>query len=59
MELSKDSFVDKELNEQFSDLLYKVSLRDGPSINVYVMLEHKSFPEPLIAFYLLRYMVKI
>ncbi|MCK4390489.1 MAG: Rpn family recombination-promoting nuclease/putative transposase [Desulfobacterales bacterium] len=59
LELSKDSFVDKELSEYFSDLLYKVELRDGRAIYVYVLLEHKSYPEPLIAFDLLRYMVEI
>jgi predicted transposase/invertase (TIGR01784 family) len=59
LELSKDSFVDTELREYFSDLLYKVDLRDGRAVYVYVLLEHKSYPEPLIAFHLLRYMVEI
>jgi predicted transposase/invertase (TIGR01784 family) len=59
LELSKDSFVDKELSEYFSDLLYKVELRDGRAVYVYVLLEHKSYPEPFVAFDLLRYMVRI
>ena len=59
LELTKDSFVNKELSEYFSDLLYKVDLRDGRAVYVYVLLEHKSYPEPLIAFDLLRYMVEI
>ncbi len=59
LEMSKDSFVDKELQERFSDLLYKVSLRDGGDAYVYILFEHKSYPEPLIAFHLLRYMVRI
>ena len=50
LELSKDSFVDKELSEYFSDLLYKVELRDGRAVYVYVLLEHKSYPEPFVAF---------
>jgi len=57
--LRKDSFVDKELGAYFSDLLYQASLKDGTDSYVYVLFEHKSYPEPMIAFHLLRYMVKI
>jgi len=57
--LKKDSFVDKELRVYFSDLLYQASLKDGSESYVYLLFEHKSYPEPLIAFQLLRYMVKI
>jgi predicted transposase/invertase (TIGR01784 family) len=55
----KDSFVDAELHEHFSDLLSKVDLRGGGEAYVYVLFEHKSHPEPLIAFQLLRYMVRV
>jgi len=58
-ELVKDSFVDAELREHFSDLLCEVSLRAGGGAYVYVLFEHKSYPEPLIAFQLLRYMVRV
>ena len=57
--LKKDSFVDKELAAYFSDLLYQTSLKDGTDSYVYVLFEHKSYPEPLVAFHLLRYMVRI
>ncbi|MCP4682856.1 MAG: Rpn family recombination-promoting nuclease/putative transposase [Desulfobacterales bacterium] len=59
LEIQKDSFVDKELREHFSDILYKVDLIDAGSTYVYILFEHKSFPEPMIALHLLRYMVKI
>ncbi len=59
LEMSKDSFIDQELQTHFSDLLYKVNLRDGRAAYVYVLFEHKSYPERLIAFHLLRYMVKV
>jgi len=66
LELSKDSFVDQELQAHFSDLLYQVDLRSSPEGDVpggkayvYVLFEHKSYPEPLIALQLLRYMVRI
>ena len=57
--LRKDSFVDEELWEHFSDLLYRVNLKDGQEAHVYVLFEHKSHAEPLVAFQLLRYMVQI
>ena len=59
LRISKDSFIDKELAVSSSDLLYEVNLKDGSDAYVYLLFEHKSFPEPLIAFHLLRYMVKI
>ncbi len=58
-ELTKDSFVDKELRENFSDILGKVRLKDGTKAYIYILLEHKSYPEPLTGFQLLRYMVRI
>jgi predicted transposase/invertase (TIGR01784 family) len=58
-QLRKDSFVDLALQEHFSDLLYEVQLKEGQDAYVYVLFEHKSYPEPLIAFQLLRYLVRI
>jgi predicted transposase/invertase (TIGR01784 family) len=58
--LLKDSFIDPGLQEHFSDLLYQVALRKGGSpAYVYVLFEHKSYPDPMVAFQLLRYMVRI
>jgi len=67
LEIAKDSFIEKELSEYFSDLLYQLRLSgfrsDIPQGSqagyVYVLFEHKSFPERWIAFHLLRYQVKI
>ncbi|MEW6365168.1 MAG: Rpn family recombination-promoting nuclease/putative transposase [Acidobacteriota bacterium] len=59
LEMEKDSFVDEGLREHFSDVLYKASLRDGSGVFVYLLFEHKSYPEPLVALQLLRYMLKI
>ena len=58
-ELVKDSFVDQEMQEHLADLLYQVSLRTGEDAYVYVLFEHKSYPDPQIAFQLLRYMVRV
>ncbi len=61
----KDSFVDEELRDHFTDLLYRTRLRDestggeGDEAYVYLLFEHKSYPEPWVAFQLLRYIVRI
>ncbi|MBW2740001.1 MAG: Rpn family recombination-promoting nuclease/putative transposase, partial [Deltaproteobacteria bacterium] len=57
--VSKDSFVDKELREHFSDIIYQVDLKQGDSAYIYLLFEHKSYSDPLIALHLLRYMIKI
>ena len=59
LELTKDSFVDEALRDHFSDLLYQLRLRDGSTARVYLLFEHKSYPAELVAFQLLRYMVRI
>ncbi len=57
--LSKGSFVDANLKEYFSDLLYQVDFQGGQQGFVYILFEHKSYPAPDIAFQLLRYMTRI
>ena len=54
----KDSFIDKELREHFSDILYTVQFR-GTELHIYLLFEHKSYREPLVALQILRYKVKI
>lgn len=59
LELLKDSFVDEDLREHFSDLRYKIDRQGGRKVFVYLLLEHKSFEEQFVLFQLLRYRVKI
>ena len=59
IETVKDSFVDAELREYFSDLLFKVGTSEGGDAYVYVLFEHKSHPDAMVAFQVLRYMVRI
>jgi predicted transposase/invertase (TIGR01784 family) len=65
LELQKDSFITADLEEYFSDLLYRCLLREDPiqaegdGIFVYLLLEHKSSPERLTPLQLLEYMVRI
>jgi len=58
LSIFKDSFIEKELQEYFSDILYKVEIKDQPAW-IYLLFEHKSHPDSFVAFQLLRYMVKI
>jgi len=54
-----DTFVDDELRAHYTDLLFAVRLTDNRPAAVYVLFEHKSFPDVRVAFQLLRYMVRI
>jgi predicted transposase/invertase (TIGR01784 family) len=53
------TFVDEELRSSQSDRLFEVSLRDGRPALLYVLLEHKSTPDPRTPLQLLGYMVRI
>jgi predicted transposase/invertase (TIGR01784 family) len=55
LEILKDSFVQDDLREYFSDLVYKVSL-SGRSSYVYLLFEHKSHPEKHVSLQLLSYL---
>jgi len=59
LEISKDSFIEKELADYYSDILYRVNLTDGSQGLVYVLFEHKSYYDRDVHLQLLEYMVKI
>ncbi|MEI3612462.1 Rpn family recombination-promoting nuclease/putative transposase [Pseudogracilibacillus sp. SO30301A] len=54
----KDSFINKELEEGFSDLLFSADI-DGRKGYIYFLFEHKSYPDKTVVFQLLKYMTKI
>lgn len=58
LQLSSHSFVDKDLEEKFSDLLYNVQVY-GKESHFYLLVEHQSEPDISMAFRLLEYQVKI
>lgn len=58
LSLSKDSFVEKELEEVFSDILFEVKLNDKKSY-FYLLFEHKSYSYKKVSFQLLKYMLQI
>ena len=46
LELQKDSFIAPDLQEYFSDLLYRAQAKDGETdVYIYLLLEHKSWIE--------------
>jgi hypothetical protein len=53
------SFVDEELRQHHSDLLFRVQLNTGGDAFAYVLMEHKSSPDPVARLQLLRYIVRI
>ena len=57
--LQEGSFIDEEMREHQTDLLYQVQLKDGGTATIYLLFEHKSFPDVLVALQLLRYMVNL
>jgi predicted transposase/invertase (TIGR01784 family) len=58
LEPQKDSFVNEELQEGFSDLLFKANINNREGY-IYFLFEHKSYTSKDIAFQLLKYMVEI
>ena len=58
LEPQKDSFINKELQESFSDLLFKANINNREGY-LYFLFEHKSYPSRDVAFQLLKYMVEI
>jgi predicted transposase/invertase (TIGR01784 family) len=54
-----ETFVDEHLRSYHSDMVFTVRLTDNRPAVVYVLFEHKSYPDARVAFQLLRYMVRI
>jgi predicted transposase YdaD len=59
LEICKDSFIEADLSDYYSDMLYRVKFRDGSAGSVYVLFEHKSYYDKYVHLQLLEYMVKI
>jgi predicted transposase YdaD len=53
------SFVDEQLREHHSDLLFRVHLKAGSEAFAYLLLEHKSSPDEGARLQLLRYVVRV
>lgn len=57
--LQDGSFVDEEMQTHHTDLVYQVRLTNSRQAYLYFLFEHKSYPDPLVAFQLLRYMTRL
>ncbi|QTA86181.1 Rpn family recombination-promoting nuclease/putative transposase [Desulfonema magnum] len=58
LNIIKDSFIDRELREHFSDILYTARFRNT-DLYIYLLFEHKSYRENPEALQILRYKVRI
>ena len=59
MELDNNSYLDDELKEYFSDIVYKTHYKKEHKIRVCFLYEHKSYQPEYIHLQLLRYMLNI
>lgn len=60
LSIEPNSYIDNELREKFSDIVYKLSLKDkSSSIYVYVLIEHQSSAERLMPLRILQYQIEI
>ena len=58
-ELLDGEFIDETLQGSQSDRLFRARLKEGGEVLLYVLIDHKSYPEPGIILQLLGYMVRI
>lgn len=54
----ESTFIDEDLHKHQSDLLINARIKDQP-LNIYLLFEHKSSPDPAIGLQLLRYQIRI
>jgi len=60
LRISNVKFVDKKLEDYFSDLLYEINLKSSRKrALIYLLFEHKCWEEWFICLQLLKYMVRI
>ena len=55
----KENFVGLEWDESRTDMLYRLPLKTGSEIYIYLLFEHKSYYDPKIYIQLLEYISKI
>jgi len=58
LEPQKDSFINEELQEVFSDMLFRVNINKKEGY-LYFLFEHKSYISKNVSFQLLKYMLEI
>jgi predicted transposase/invertase (TIGR01784 family) len=58
IQIVKDSFIEEDLQETFSDILYKTAIQEKDAY-IYILFEHKSYPYKLITIQFLKYIISI
>ena len=58
LETQNGTFLDEDLKEEFSDLLFKVSINNKDSY-IYMLFEHKSYRDRMVIFQVMKYMINI
>lgn len=58
IQIAKDTFIEKDLHEYYSDLLYHVRFNDEKGY-IFLLFEHKSHEDKLVAIQLLGYTLNI
>lgn len=56
LEQQDNTYITDQLKTSFSDVLWKVKLKGGENLQISLLLEHKSHPDPKTAFQLLEYL---
>ncbi len=59
IELVEGSFIDEELQEHLSDMIFRVRLKRGGQAFIYILFEHKSGTDRWVAWQALRYIMRI
>ncbi|MDM8523018.1 Rpn family recombination-promoting nuclease/putative transposase [Desulfococcaceae bacterium HSG8] len=58
LKISKETFVEPELRERFSDIVYEIRAK-GRRVFVYLLMEHQSTVDPWMPLRLLGYMLRL
>ncbi len=56
LEHQDTSYINEELKESFSDLIWRVNMKGKESLRISLLLEHKSYADPKVVFQLLEYL---
>ena len=62
LSVTKESYIDEDLRKNHSDLLVTATLKENKgssAVLIYILLEHKAYPDKWTVFQLLKYMVRI
>src|SRR5262245_43029437 len=58
LSVEKNSFIDEAFKASEADVVYSLQINDT-SAYIYILCEHQTKPDPMIAFRLLRYMIRV